>query len=606
MGGTVMRLSMVALTIIIGAALVAHSPAEAAISSKAIKHKGHPLKKTAVVNPLDVWGRIRSGMKIPPPIAVNPGGAANKEGVGFKDAAVLSRSSAAATKIRKDVDGLPFLSKSSLNAAPEAAAIPAVHHYTELGRAKLGPHRYTEFGGKLLGAKTSVTAEIECTSPSSVQKKQKAQGLETDHNIALLKPKGHLKIGSADLGFRQKKGSEGAEESTSRRDKVLASLSKPIRAGESIKTATPCAGSQLAANGDSSQQKRKANLSGKQESLAGQPNRQAAINARIDKFIAAYTRNPDFLYRVAERAHPYLYHIVEELGRYQMPLELVLLPIVESAYQPTAESTKSARGLWQFIPSTGMDYNLVQRHDYDERLDILKSTQAAIRFLSGLNSHFNGDWLLALAAYNSGQATVDNAISRNRAEGLPADFWSLDLPEETQDYVPRLLALARIIAHPSSYGIKLPAIKNEPYFVKVKIDDEFDVNYLAEKEISTIAKLANLPHDHFRKLNPSYLGSTLSPRHSYAFLMPLGNANQLRQRLASIAQFMSEPVLSFKSVVPKEKPKAYIDLADPTLSLVSELVFSKSFTLPKFAIPFITLNVDGEQSLLIRLGQSLT
>ncbi|MGJ0484086.1 MAG: transglycosylase SLT domain-containing protein [Methylomicrobium sp.] len=595
---------MVVLTIVIVSALVAHRPAEAAISSKSIKHKAHSLKKT-VINPIDVWTRIRSGMKIPPPIAINTLEPAKKGRVGFKDAAVLSRSSATAAKIPQSSDGLPFFSKSSLNAAPEAAAIPAVHRYTELGRAKLGPHRYTEFGGKLLGAKTSVTAEIECTSPSSVQKR-KAQGLETDHKIALLKLEEQIKIGNAH-GFRQKKGSEVAEESTSRRNKVIASLSKPIRAGESIKTATPCAGSQLAANEESSQQKRKANLIGKQNSLAGQPNKQAAINGRIDKFIAAYTRNPDFLYRVAERAHPYLYHIIEELGKYQLPLELVLLPIVESAYQATAESAKSARGLWQFIPSTGMDYNLVQRHDYDERLDILKSTQAAIRFLSGLNSHFNGDWLLALAAYNSGQATVDNAISRNRAEGLPADFWSLDLPEETRDYVPRLLALAKIIAHPFSYGIKLPAIKNEPYFVKVKIDDEFDVNYLAEKEISTIAKLANLPHDHFRKLNPGYLGSTLSPRHSYAFLMPLGNANQLRQRLASIAQFMSEPVLPFKSMVPKEKPKAYIDFSDPTLSLVSELVFSQpSAAVPKFGIPFLSLNVEGEQSLLIRWGQSLT
>lgn len=590
-----MRLSMMVLTIAIGSAVAVHRPAEAGLSSKLIKNKAHSIRKT-VVPPIDVWARIRSGLKIPFSIAVNTAEPANKGTAGSKDAAIHPRFSAVATKIRKNADGIPFLSKPPPNGAPKRATAPALHRYTELGRAKLGPHRYTEFGGKLLGVKTSVTVEIDCTSPPSVRR-PKAQGREADRKMAWVRLKEPMKFGNAHPGFRQKHGSEAAVESVIRRNKVKALLSKPIHAGESIKMATPCPGPQLAANEDSFRQKRKANLSGKQEGRAGQQNNQAAINARINKFVAAYTRNPDFLYRVAKRAHPYLYHIVETLSQYRLPLELALLPIVESAYQPTAKSPKNARGLWQFIPSTGMDYNLVQRHDYDERLDIPKSTQAAILYLTGLNNHFNGDWLLALAAYNSGQATVDNAISNNRAEGFPADFWALDLPEETQDYVPRLLALSKIVARPADYGIKLPPIQNEPHFVKVSINREFDVNYLADKDISMISGLADLPYDQFRTLNPGYLGSTLSRKRSYIFLMPLANADLLRRRLASVAQFMAEPVLPLKSVIRKEKSEAYPDFSGPAFSW-----FSESTGASKFAIPFLSLSMNDEKAFM---GQTL-
>jgi len=599
-----MRLLLRIFTLVIGISLATHVPeAGAATASKIIKHKAHSGKKPSA-GAVDVWARIRSGMKIPSPIAVNTRGPTNDARSGLTDAVIHSRSSPAMMKIRKDSDGIPGFSRPTPNNPPQTATAP-VQHYTELGRAKFGQPRYTELGRKLLGAKTAATTDSGCTPPSV--KTHQGNALETDNKMALLKLKGQREIGGAHPDFLRKKALGELRESTSGldSDKVLTSLAKLLRRGKPVKTATPCTESQLAAVKADTQQQRKGNLPEKGDSPAGPQSQQTAINQRIDKFIAAYTRNPDFLYRVAERAHPYLYHIVEELSQYRLPLELALLPIVESAYQPTAESPKSAKGLWQFIPSTGMDYNLVQRPDYDERLDIPKSTQAAIRFLSGLYHHFNGDWLLALAAYNSGQATVDNAISRNQAEGLPADFWSLQLPEETQDYVPRLLALSKIFARPAGYGIELPAIKNEPYFVKVSIDHEFDVNYLADKEIATIAKLADLRHDQFARLNPSYLGSTLLRKRSYDFLMPQGNANQLRQRLASIAQFMSEPASPLKTVVLKEKPEAYRDLYDPALSWVSEWVFRKPSAVPKFATPFLSLSVEGEQSPLSPMGQSL-
>ncbi len=188
------------------------------------------------------------------------------------------------------------------------------------------------------------------------------------------------------------------------------------------------------------------------------------IDERIKKHIDFFRQKPGYLYQVTERARPYLYGIVEELSKKQLPLELALLPIVESAYQPEAQSPKGAAGLWQFMPATGNDYGLKQNEQNDERLDIQASTRAAIHFLTDLKTHYKGDWLLALAAYNCGQGSVDNAISKNLANGLKVDYWSLDLPKETQDYVPRLLALSHIFANPALYGLKFAPIKNEPYF----------------------------------------------------------------------------------------------------------------------------------------------
>jgi hypothetical protein len=268
----------------------------------------------------------------------------------------------------------------------------------------------------------------------------------------------------------------------------------------------------------------------------------ALINERINKQILLFSQSPSYLYQVTERSRPYLYHIVEGLSSNQLPLDLALLPIVESGYQPTALSPKGAAGIWQFIPSTGNDYDLKQSIHYDDRLDILASTSAAIRFLSDLQDHFNGDWLLALAAYNCGQGAVDKAISRNVTEGLETDYWSLRLPEETQDYVPRLLALSTIFANPETYGLKFSPIKNEPYFVKVKINREVDIKYLTDKKFAMLAKFSNLSHDQFSRLNPGFLNPAVSSEGAYTFLLPLANAEHLHRHLTSISQFMTVPV----------------------------------------------------------------
>ncbi len=301
------------------------------------------------------------------------------------------------------------------------------------------------------------------------------------------------------------------------------------------------------------------------------PLQQKSVYARVQKQIAWFSQRPEYLQMVAERARPYLYHIVEELSRHKLPLELALLPIVESAYKPTAQSPMSAAGLWQFIPSTGRDFNLKQNDEYDERLDVTTSTQAAIRFLAKLNKHFKGDWLLALAAYNCGQGNVDAAIRRNTARGLPTDYWSLSLPEETQNYVPRLLALANIFANPTRYQLHVKPVKNEPYFVKVNIDDQAEMAQLMNKDFKSVAALADISYEQFSRLNPGYLNKTLTGQGPFKFILPIANANKLQQKLLRFAsaepeQPASSPFLSAK----------FTGRFDPsTAAIVEDVLLSK-------------------------------
>ena len=316
------------------------------------------------------------------------------------------------------------------------------------------------------------------------------------------------------------------------------------------------------------------------------------VNDRISKHIAWYSQRPGYLKQVAERARPYLYHIVSQLNAHHLPAELALLPIVESAYQPTALSPKSAAGLWQFIPSTGLDFDLSQNERYDDRLDIEASTQAAIRFLSQLKNHFNGDWLLALAAYNCGQGRVDDAISSNRANGLPTDYWSLHLPEETQEYVPRFLALANIFANPKNYGVKLPAVKNEPYYVRVKVDRKFDIDYLSKKHLTAIAEMANLSYEQFVLLNPGYLKSTLETDRPFTLLLPANNANQLNQHLRHIALFLAEPSI----LMTKSTAQNNIPTEDDPKNLPVAVTSSLADKQPVYTSPLLTLILKPNQT----------
>ena len=214
----------------------------------------------------------------------------------------------------------------------------------------------------------------------------------------------------------------------------------------------------------------------------------------------SYTRHPKYIHRIIERSKPYLYHIAEEVERRGMPTEIVLLPLVESAFDPKAKSKSNALGLWQFIPATGESYGLMQNKWHDDRKDIIAATSAALDYLQKLHTIF-GDWKLALAAYNWGKTAVRRSIASNHEKGRPASFRYLELPSETRNHVYKLIAVRNIIAAPEKFGVKLASISNQPFFAKIKIS--YPVN------ISHVAQLADISIDEFKALNPAYKRSVI-------------------------------------------------------------------------------------------------
>ena len=241
-----------------------------------------------------------------------------------------------------------------------------------------------------------------------------------------------------------------------------------------------------------------------------------------------YVSHPEYLERVQKRARPYLYTIVSEIERHQLPGELALLPVVESAFKPDAYSRMRAAGLWQFIPSTGKLYGLKQNWWIDLRRDVHASTQAAIRYLKKLHTDFHGDWLLALAAYNAGEGTVMRAIRRNHRLHRPTDFWHLRLPRETRSYVPKLLAVARVFANAKAYGIPLIPIPNRPLYAEVQLDSQIDLNLAAE--------LAEMPLEELYRLNPGYRRWATAPDGPHRLILPLEKVELFQERLAKLPE----------------------------------------------------------------------
>ncbi|PZX31985.1 Membrane-bound lytic murein transglycosylase D [Cupriavidus phytorum] len=242
----------------------------------------------------------------------------------------------------------------------------------------------------------------------------------------------------------------------------------------------------------------------------------------VDDRTQWYAQRPEYMERMVGRSSRYLYHIVEELEQRKMPTELALLPFVESAFNPQAQSTAKAAGMWQFIPSTGKFYNLKQNMFRDERRDVLASTDAALDYLARLYDMF-GDWHLALAAYNWGEGAVSRAIARNQARGLPTDYASLPMPNETRYYVPKLQAVKNIIANPAAYGVKLPEIPDHPYFVTVTTSRDIDVNLAA--------KLADMSVEEFKALNPSFNRPVILGASNPQILLPFDNAERFQYNL---------------------------------------------------------------------------
>lgn len=202
---------------------------------------------------------------------------------------------------------------------------------------------------------------------------------------------------------------------------------------------------------------------------------------RISQQRQRYTSNPAYLGKVTKRAEPYLFHIIKSLEGASLPLELIALPVVESAYKSNAKSRHGAEGLWQFIRSTGKQYGLHRTWWYDGRRDTLRATDGAIAYLKHLNQIYDGDWLLSLAAYNAGENAVNRAIRKNRARGLATDYWSLKLPRETMDYVPRFLAVVSILENPDFFEIKLHPVKHRGYFEPVSVAGRTSLTRLAQQ-----------------------------------------------------------------------------------------------------------------------------
>ncbi len=247
-------------------------------------------------------------------------------------------------------------------------------------------------------------------------------------------------------------------------------------------------------------------------------------NAEVKVWEQWYSSRPDYVGRMTARGSKYLFHITQEVERRHMPTELALLPFTESAFNPQAMSVAKASGMWQFVSATGKDFDLKQNIFRDDRRDVLASTRAALDYLQRLHDMF-GDWRLALAAYNCGQGTVQRAIVRNQKAGRPTDYESLSLPVETRQYVPKLQAVKNIVMHPDAYSLTLPAVGNHPYFLSVPIERDIDVD--------TAARLANVPLDEFRMLNPQLDKPVILAAGTPQVLLPYDNADDFVRAVKS-------------------------------------------------------------------------
>jgi membrane-bound lytic murein transglycosylase D len=247
-----------------------------------------------------------------------------------------------------------------------------------------------------------------------------------------------------------------------------------------------------------------------------------------------YAHRPDYVARMMTRANRYLYYITREVERRGMPAEIALLPMIESAYNPEANSSANASGIWQFIPSTGLRFGLQQNWWYDGRRDIVSATAGALDYLQKLHTKF-GDWELALAAYNWGEGSVQRAQEYNRKRGLGVDYASLKMPDETRNYLPKLFAIKNIVANPTRYGLTLPNIINQPYFAMTSSEKHIDAEL--------IAQLADISKEEFSALNPGHTRPVILQNHGDAILLPVDKIEIFRSNLDSY----DKPLVSWQS-----------------------------------------------------------
>jgi membrane-bound lytic murein transglycosylase D len=255
----------------------------------------------------------------------------------------------------------------------------------------------------------------------------------------------------------------------------------------------------------------------------------------VEKWEQWYAERPDYVARMVERSRRYLYHIVTEVEARNMPTEIALLPMIESAFNPNALSVSSASGIWQFMPATGKTYGLKQNWWFDSRRDVIAATSSALDYLQTLNGEFN-DWQLSLAGYNWGEGNVRRAIARNKAKGLPTDFASLtQVPDETRNYLPKLQAVKNIVSDPQKYGLVMADVPNAPYFTVVRTTVRMDVKRAAE--------LAELPLEEFLALNPQHNRPVISGADEYAILLPIDKAEVFAAKL----DLINQPLVSWQA-----------------------------------------------------------
>jgi len=257
--------------------------------------------------------------------------------------------------------------------------------------------------------------------------------------------------------------------------------------------------------------------------IANQQKLEINNNPRIQQQLGWFKKHPDYLTRISERAQPYLYLVVQEIEKEGLPIEIALLPIVESAYYPFSYSHGTAVGVWQFIPSTGRLYGLDQDWWHEDRRHILNSTRAAARYLKDLSKMFNGDWMLAVAAYNAGPGRIQNAVKINQKAGKQTDYWSLDLPKETEKYVPKLLALSMIAKEPEKFGQQLTPIDNSKLLEVVELNSQFD--------LALIAQWTGLSIDEIYTFNPGLRRWATPVSLPYELLLPVSTVKSFEDNL---------------------------------------------------------------------------